>query len=239
MASSYPLSVELQTPSGGHTLPLSSWSPVEWDTPGQGCHVPDASQGQGGTSWDVAVPSSPITVHRARIRVGESPPGQSSVVGQEAVSASSLSLTPFSKHPVSLSVPFGGREGRTPPLPLTLPRQQPHAASPATPQGRASGCQVAPEIRGQTSPRPSGRAVGSEAAGGRLAGVPRSWGSVGAKHLRDGSTHSATQSPSPPHSPCTPDLGMCLGRAPGPRPGQRRAVTVTRGSLFIVTNCRN
>lgn len=119
-----------------------------------------------------------------------------------------------------------------------------HANSPTQhhqppPQGRASRCQVAPEIWGQISPRPSGRAVGSEAAGGRLAGVPRSWGSVGAKHLRDGSAHSATQSPSLLHCPCTPDLGMCLGRAPGPRPGQRRAVTVTRGSLFIVTNRRN
>lgn len=183
----------------------------------------------------MAVPSSPITVHRARNRVGSSLPGRAVWRGRR-LHCLIPALNPVLRASCPPQCPFWWHRREDPtPVPHSATPAAPRSITSHPPQGSASGCQVAPKIWGQTSPRPSGRAVGSEAAGGRLA----PGGSVGAKHLRDGSTHSATRSPSPPHSPCTPDLGMCLGRAPGPRPGQRRAVTVTRGSLFIVTNRRN
>lgn len=236
MASSCPLSVGLlETPSGGSHLPPDGGGDGTPQDRAVMYLMPLRAKEHSGM-WLFPAPPSLCTEPGTGWRV---PSRAEQCGGAGGCICLILSLSPFSKHPVPLSVPFGGRGRRIPLLSLNLPRQQPHAASPATPQGRASGCQVAPEIWGQTSPRPSGRAVGSEAAGGRLAGVPCSWGSVAVKHLRDGSAHSDTQGPSPPHSPCILDLGMCLGRAPGPHPGQRRAVTVTRGSLFIVTNRRN
>lgn len=93
---------------------------------------------------------------------------------------------------------------------------------------------------GGPSSRPPCSRGGQGRAGGRPAGGPSPWGSVGAKHLRDGSARSATQSPFPPRSPPHPRFRDVPGKGPpGPHPSQRRAVTVTRGSLFIVTNCRN
>lgn len=165
----------------------------------------------------------------------------------------------LSKHPDSPSVSLLVAEGgRTPSLSPTLPRQQPHAGSPATPPGRAGGCQLAPEIQGQTPPGALGQGGRIGGSWGDPARAPRVVGRAGAEQgdappgvprpggllvLNTSGTAAPAQPPkalSHPAPPPHPRFRDVPGKGrPGPHPSQRRAVTVTRGSLFIVTNCRN
>lgn len=108
---------------------------------------------------------------------GELPPGQSSVVGQEAASASPLSLTRSSKPPVPPSVSLLVAKGEDPtPVPHSAAPAAPRSITSHPPQGRASGCQVAPEIWGQTSRNLGPNLAQALRQGG---GVRGSWGTPG------------------------------------------------------------
>lgn len=149
----------------------------------------------------------------------------------------------LSMHPVPHSVPFGDRKGKT-----LSPTPAMPAASPATPQAGPMGAGQLPKSGAKPRPGPSGRVAGSEAAGGAQLVPPMSRGCQGwaGGHLTGAllvlntpGTAAPAQPPTAPSHPLPlhPTFRDMPGKGPpGPCPGQRRAVTVTRGSLFIVTN---
>lgn len=145
---------------------------------------------------------------------------------------------PLSKRPIPPSVTFGGRS-REDPIPVPH-----HASSPTQHHQPKRGQWVPGSSRNPGSNLTQGpwagqwdwrRLVGGPASAPHVAGgaggeqgdaslgVPRSRGSVGAKHLRDGSALSATQTLSSPNPPPHPGFRDVPGKGP-PAPTLASAV---------------
>lgn len=151
-----------------------------------------------------------------------SPPGQSSMAGQEVASAPSLVPLHASCPP---QCPFWWQKGED-----TVPNPCHASSITSHPPGRAHGCRAAPKIRGQTLPRALGQSSGiggswrgpahaSHVTGGQgWAGGHLTGGLLVLNTPRTAVPARPPTAPSHPAPPCTPDLGTCLGRAPWPPP---------------------
>lgn len=137
MASSCPLSVGLlEITLGGHPFSPRSWCPTWMGHPRTGLLCAWCPTGPRDT-LGCCCSQLPHRCTQTREQGGGVPKGP--LLGRAVWQGRRLHLPhphprSLSKHPVPPSVPLVAEWGRTPSLSPTLPRQQPHAASPATPQ---------------------------------------------------------------------------------------------------------